>query len=95
MITFHVVRQISSKLVMEYGMTGNDLSQEIIYIAYRVDVYKAGDKTVRSRHIDIEYMFGKCYEINENTSLFQFIAALCKLPFPEEEQEIVIYEKQM
>lgn len=76
-----------------YGISDNDLSEEIIYIVYRIDMYKAGDKTVINCHIDIEYMFDRYYETNENTSLFQLIAALCKLPSLEEEQEIVIYEK--
>lgn len=93
MIELKDVQQISSKLSMEMmGMESDDLSEEISCIVYRTDVFETDDVMI-DRHIDIEYSFGEYYEVCEDTSLFQFICTLCNLPLLQEEQEIILYQK--
>ena len=48
MLTQSEVDQISSQL-----STGNVDNEEISRIIYRIDVYKAGNERIISRHVDI------------------------------------------
>lgn len=82
------VDQISSQL-----STGNVDNEEISRIIYRIDVYKAGNERIISRHVDIEYTYGEYYEICENTALFQYISTVHYLLLFQEDQEIVLYQK--
>ncbi len=94
MIELKDIQQISSKLSMEImGMESDDLGEDISCIVYRADVFEAGDDVMIDRHIDIEYSFGEYYEVCEDTSLFQFICSLCNLSLLQEEQEIILYQK--
>ena len=93
MITMEKVKQISSKISLENGISEDELGEDISEIVYRVDVFECEDAPMIDRHIDIEYSFGECYEVQEDTSLFQFICELCGLPLLQEEEEIVIYQK--
>lgn len=88
MLTQSEVEQISSHLP-----AGNADSEEMSCITYRIDVYKAGDNCIISRHVDIEYSYGEYYEICENTALFQYISTVCHLPLLQEDLEIVLYQK--
>lgn len=88
MLTQSEVEHISSRM-----STGNVDSEEISRIIYRIDVYKAGNERIISRHVDIEYTYGKYYEICENTALFQYISTVHYLPLFQEDQEIVLYQK--
>ena len=94
MIALNDVKQISSKLSMEMmGMESDNLSEDISCIVYRTEMFEVGDDAMIDRHIDIEYSFGEYYEVCEDTSLFQYISTLCNLPLLQEEQEIILYQK--
>lgn len=94
MITSSEVKQILSRLPSRFSSgSGDCLINDISYIVYRHDVFEYGNTAVHSRHIDIEFSFGECYEICEATPLFQFICGLCNLPPLKEGQEIMIYKK--
>lgn len=94
MLTLNEVKQITGKLSLENtGMSHDNLSEDISYIAYRTDVFECGNTVKIHRHIDIEYSFGEYCEICEDTPLFQFICTLCNLPLPQEEQEMILYQK--
>lgn len=98
MITADEVKQISDKLFMENtdmpnDKLGEELSEEILQIVFRRDVFACGSDTLIDRHIDIEYSFGEYYEVREENPLFQYICSLCGLSLLQEEQEeIVIYQ---
>ena len=97
MITLEDVKRISEKLFMENmdipnDNRGEDLSEEISQIVFRKDVFECDSDTVVDRHIDIEYSFGECYEVHEETPLFQYICSLSGLSLLQEErEEVVIY----
>ena len=99
MITLQGVKKISDKLYMENmdiakDSQCEDLSEEIFQIVFRKDVLECGSDTMVDRHIDIEYSFGECYEVHEETPLFQYICSLCGLSLLQEErEEMVIYQK--
>lgn len=94
MITLNEVEQISNELSKgNMGVSRDHLAEDISSIVYRIDVFDCGDASIIDRHIDIEYSFGEYYEVCEDTSLFQFICTLCGLPFLQEENEIIIYQK--
>lgn len=98
MITLDEVRQILQRLSLENGIANEDwsddeLNEDISCIVYRIDALECGDTVMIDRHVDIEYSYGECYEIGEDSSLFPFICTLCDLPLPQEEQEIIIWQK--
>ncbi|MCM1536356.1 MAG: hypothetical protein NC126_10585 [Clostridium sp.] len=93
MITMDDVKQISRKVSSENGILDDDLSEEISEIVYRMDMFECGDTPIIDRHIDIEYSFGDYYEVHEDTPLFEFICTLCNLPLLQEENEIILYQK--
>lgn len=94
MITRDEVKQISSRLSQENGGISEDnLNEEICRIVYRIDVFECDGFVKVVRHVDVEYSFGEYYEVCEDTSLFQFICTLCKLPLLQEKQEMVLYQK--
>ena len=99
MITLEGVKKISDKLYMENmdmpkDSQCEDLSEEIFQIVFRKDVFECDSDTMVDRHIDIEYSFGECYEVHEETPLFQYICSLCGLSLLQEErEEIVIYQE--
>ncbi|MDE7325099.1 MAG: hypothetical protein K2N63_02295 [Lachnospiraceae bacterium] len=87
MITLDDVKQISKKISLENGLSEDDLSEDVSEIVYRIDVFECDDAPIIDRHIDIEYSFGDYYEVHEDSSLFQFICALCNLSSAQEEEE--------
>lgn len=91
MITIDDVKQISQKISLENGISDDNLSEDISEIVYRIDMFECGDAPIIDRHIDIEYSFGDCYEVHEESPLFQFICALCNLS-AQEEEEIILYQ---
>lgn len=91
MLTLDEVRQIIGRLSLENGVSNDDLmediTEDISCIVYRIDVLEGGGSDLIARHVDIEYCFGKYYEISEDTPLFQYIGTLCELQPLQEEQE--------
>ena len=94
MITIDDVKQISQKISSEMGLSDDKLWEDIYCIVYRVDVFPCDDKSVISRHIDVQYLFGEYYEVQENTSLYEFICTMCNLPLLYDEKEIIIFQKR-
>lgn len=94
MITTYEIRQIMNKLFPENSFTqGMGLIEDISCIIYRNDIFECDDKTIHSKHIDIEFSFGESYEIPQASPEFQFICNICNLALPEETQELIIYQK--
>ena len=94
MITTNQVWQIMNKLFPENAsMPYNEIIDDISCIIYRNDIFECGDKTIHSKHIDIEFSFGECYEIPQDNPVFQFICNICNFPLSEETQELIIYQK--
>ena len=92
MITMDEIRQISQKISLENGISDDDLSEDVSEIVCRTDVFECGDTPIIDRHIDIEYSFGDCYEVHEDSPLFQFICALCNLSLAQDGEEIILYQ---
>lgn len=94
MITANQVEQIVNKLSLQNkAILDENLGDEVSCIVYRRDVFEYGNNVIISKHIDIEFSFGKYCEVPEETSLFQFICTLCNLSLCQEEEEIIIYQK--
>ena len=94
MITINEVRQIMNKFFPENSfMPDKELIEDISCIIYRNDIFECNDKTIHSKHIDIEFSFGECYEIPQVAPAFQFICNICNLSLPEETLELIIYQK--
>lgn len=72
-----------------------DLSEDVSRIVYYVDIFECGSSNIISRHIDIDFIFGDCYELHEEDALFQSIFTRCNLQTIAEdsEQEIILYQK--
>lgn len=72
-----------------------DLSEDISRIVYYVDIFECGNSDIVSRHIDIDFIFGDCYELHEEDALFQSIFTQYNLQTITEdsEQEIILYQK--
>lgn len=72
-----------------------DLSEDISRIVYYVDIFECGNSDIVSRHIDIDFIFGDCYELHEEDALFQSIFTRYNLQTITEdsEQEIILYQK--
>lgn len=72
-----------------------DLSEDISRIVYYIDIFECGNSDIVSRHIDIDFIFGDCYELHEEDALFQSIFTRYNLQTITEdsEQEIILYQK--
>lgn len=72
-----------------------NLSEDVSSIVYYVDIFECGNSDIISRHIDIDFIFGDCYELHEEDALFQAIFTRCNLQTitKASEQEIVLYQK--
>lgn len=93
MITTNEVKQIINKMFSGKLSSDDEFIKDISCIIYRNDMFACGDNTIHSKHIDIEFLFGESFEIPQTAPEFQFICRLCNLTLPDEEQEIIIYQK--
>ncbi len=94
MITLNEVEEICNRISLENGtVPEKNAGKDISCIVYRADVFACGETSIMDRHIDMEYSFGEYYEIQEHSSVFQFIRTLCGLPLLQEKKEIVVYRR--
>lgn len=94
MLTQEEVTQILQRLHTELDTpleAPEDTLEEIAALVYRCDSFSYGGTVAYGRHIDVEYTYGDCYEIHEDTPLFQFIGTLCELP-QEVEEDVPLYQ---
>lgn len=93
MLTQEEVRQVCARMSQELvGTTDEGLWEDVSCVMYRADMISCGDIAIVDRHIDIEYSFGDCYEIREDTPLFYWLCTLWGLPL--EEKEIIFYQAE-
>lgn len=94
MLSLEDVKEICRRLSLEImGGAEEDFSGDISCIVYYHDICECGDVRIHHRHIDIELVYGECYEIQEDMMLFRDVCELCDLPLVGDGQEkIVIFQ---
>ena len=97
MLSLEDVNEICQGLSLEImGRLEEDFSEDVSCIVYYHDICECGDVSIYHRHIDIEFVYGECYEIQEGMRLFQDICRLCDLSLVGDKEEgIVIFQREL
>lgn len=78
------LNNIAKRLLLEVS--------EIACVIYRNEDIGIGGR--RFRHIDVEMTYGEYIELVESDSLYQEIYEQCRLANADNEQEVVLFQKQ-